>query len=196
MSGYKAYQLHKALKLHFTQEKFDAYKYHLKTRSNVTTYNKLNYRYAFEKLAERYKEPELIDFFVANFLVGNTFAMNMSEETHLMRQSRVQSLTYKTKEDIVLLKHEFPDFDSLCVCDSSGSNPLIELLISNDIQIETCAIIHRLTGFISDKFTKSLVDPLQFKKEKAILIKKYSSVPFINDINRFRHMIVETYREV
>ena len=79
MSGFQAYTIYSALKLHYTQENFDAYKYNFKTRVNPKSYEKLRFKYSFEKLASKYKTREdLIEFYTSNFIAGCSWVMDMN----------------------------------------------------------------------------------------------------------------------
>ena len=74
MTGYETFGIYQALKLHFTQESYDYFKYHGKTNISVSAFENRKDKYHFYKLSRRFTvKDELIDFLVANFI----------EDTHM-----------------------------------------------------------------------------------------------------------------
>ena len=51
MTGYETFSLYQALKLHFTQESYDFFKYNGKTNVSVTTFENRKDKYHFYKHA-------------------------------------------------------------------------------------------------------------------------------------------------
>jgi hypothetical protein len=69
MTGYETFGLYQALKLHFTQESYDFFKYNGKTNVSVTTFENRKDKYHFYKLSRRLAQKEdMIDFIVANLV--------------------------------------------------------------------------------------------------------------------------------
>ena len=180
MSGFEAYKIYNALKLHYTQENFDAYKYNFKTRVNPQSFERLRWRYTFEKIASRFKTREnLIDFYTSNFIKGCNWIMDMNENNLNDMKSRRESFSYNFKTDINKLSSSH-NFDQLCSC-TGGENVLINELCKETIKIETVAMIDLLVNFIKPLLPK-LNDPLGMKREKAILAMKYKNS--LTDIDR------------
>ncbi len=180
MSGFEAYKIYSALKLHYTQENFDAYKYNFKTRIKPESFERLRFRYTFEKIASRCKTREnLIDFYTSNFITGCNWVMDMNEKNLNDMKSRRESFSYNFKTDINKLSSSH-GFDELCSC-AGGENVLINELCKENIKIETVAMIDLLVNFIKPLLSK-LNDPLGMKREKAILAMKYKNS--LTDIDR------------
>ena len=173
MGGFEAYKIYSALKLHYTQENFDAYKYNFKTRVKPESFERLRFRYTFEKIASRCKTREnLIDFYTSNFITGCNWVMDMNEKNLNDMKSRRESFSYNFKTDINKLSSSH-NFDQLCSC-TGGENVLINELCKETIKIETVAMIDLLVNFIKPLLPK-LNDPLGMKREKAILAMKYKN---------------------
>ena len=69
ITGYEAFGLYQALKLHFTTETYDYFKYHGKTSVSITSFENRKDKYHFYKLSRKYTNKEdLINFIVANFI--------------------------------------------------------------------------------------------------------------------------------
>ena len=68
MTGYEVYKTYLALRMHFTNEKYDYQKYRGKVTASEKSFEERRDRYFFKKLATKYSDNELMDYFVANFL--------------------------------------------------------------------------------------------------------------------------------
>ena len=66
--GFDVFKTYLAIKLHFTSDSYDYFKYEGKINCKLDTFTKRNDRYFFHKLSTKYKQDEIIDFFVSNFL--------------------------------------------------------------------------------------------------------------------------------
>ena len=64
---FETYQHYLSLKNHFTNPKYDFFKYGAKTRASVTSFNKRKDKYWFEKTSRKYSDEEVVDFLVSNF---------------------------------------------------------------------------------------------------------------------------------
>ena len=69
MTGYETYTLYNALKLHFTKESFDFFKYHGKTNVTSEQFENRKDKYHFYKLSRKITDrDEMILFLVYNFI--------------------------------------------------------------------------------------------------------------------------------
>lgn len=190
MNGFEAYKIYNALKLHYTQENFDAYKYNFKTRVTPSSYEKIRFRYTFEKIASKYKTREaIIDFFTSNFTAGCFWIMDMNEKNLNERRARLESLTYNFKKDLNYFTEY--DFDELCIC-KNGDNLLIDAFCSKQINIETISIIDSLVNFIKPLLSE-LRDPLGMKKDCALMAMKYKNSLTNIDINQMRAIVINVF---
>ena len=190
MNGFEAYKIYNALKLHYTQENFDAYKYNFKTRVTPSSYEKIRFRYTFEKIASKYKTREaIIDFFTSNFTAGSFWIMDMNEKNLNERKARLESFTYRFKSDINKLSEY--DFDELCSC-KNGENILINEFCKKNINIETISMIDRMVDFIKPLLSE-LHDPLGIKKDCALMAMKYKNSLTNIDINQMRAIVINVF---
>ena len=67
MTSYDAYRLYLAVKLHFTTPNYDFFRHNAKVNSSLNSFLKRNDRFFFHKLTTKYKQEELLDYFVCNF---------------------------------------------------------------------------------------------------------------------------------
>ena len=69
ITGYEAFGIFQALKLHFTSDSYDFFKYHGKSKISVEAFELRKDKYHFYKLSRRLpNREELILFIVANLL--------------------------------------------------------------------------------------------------------------------------------
>ena len=95
------------MKSHFTNSKYDFFKYGGKSRATITSFNKRKDKYWFEKTSRKYSDQEVLNFLLANFInatnpqnlwIGEI--INSGERTYAEWMKRKQSLTYLFKEQL------------------------------------------------------------------------------------------------
>ena len=64
MNGYEAYKLYLAIKLHFSTEDYDFIKHNGKVNCSLDSFTKRNDKYFFHRLSTRFKDEELLNFYV------------------------------------------------------------------------------------------------------------------------------------
>ena len=196
MSPFETYQHYLSLKNHFTNPKYDFFKYGAKTRASVTSFNKRKDRYFFEKTSRKYSDKEIVDFLVSNFVAtdspGNLWIgeiINSGERTYAEWMKRQQSLSYLFKEQSNELFSEIELEDALNC--SKGHPPVLKKFLSGKIDIETLTIYDRIFQF-GKKFDEKLLDPVW--ETVSLKIKKYS--PFLNiDIFQFKRILRQIINE-
>jgi uncharacterized membrane protein len=105
---FEVYQHYLSLKNHFTNPKYDFFKYGAKTRASVTSFNKRRDKYWFEKTSRKYNDEEVVKFLVSNFsaasnpqnlgigsIINNIFGMDK-------KTTEFDLLIQRTKQRIAL----------------------------------------------------------------------------------------------
>ncbi|AOV62189.1 DNA helicase loader [Synechococcus phage S-CAM7] len=190
MSPYDVYTTYLAMKKHFTDAKFDFFRYNGKTRASVTAFNKRKDKYFFERMSRKLSDDEVKMYFIANFVATeNPSAVWVGEimqsgERHYKNLSKkYQSITYTFSQECSTLFDEYtlPQlFDS-----SKGHPPIIKRYLGGDISIETLTILDMIFGFCAKIDTK-LSDPVW--ETVSFKVKKYR--PFINiDITKCKSIL-------
>jgi len=196
MSPFETYQTYLSMKSHFTNSKYDFFKYGGKSRATVTSFNKRKDKYFFEKTSRKYSDKEIVDFLVSNFVAADTPGnlwigeiINSGERTYADWMRRQQSLTYLFKEQSNELLNE-SNLEQ--VLDASRQHPVIlKKFLSGKISIETFTIWDRIFLF-GNKFDKQLLDPVW--ETVSLKIKKYN--PFLNiDVFQFKRILREIIDE-
>ncbi len=176
MNGYETYKIYQALRLHFTTD-YDAVKYNFKTAVKVDTFEKRRDRYFFEKLSRNYNREELIQYFAANLIHNTNMWIGEFNDNRLNEYiSRKEKLTYLVTEDMKKMSDKGYTFDDLCsLFDNKTWNPLIEALRSDEIHIETVAVIDILVNFLN-RVKSEISDPLDINKQMINLVLKYKLI--------------------
>ena len=192
MSPFEVYTQYLGLKNHFTNPKYDYFKYHKKTKASITSFNKRRDKYFFERTSRKFSDKEVVDFLLSNFVstdnpqnlwIGEI--INSGERTYADWMRRQQSLTYLFKEQSNELFSE-TQLDDALNC-SKGHPPVLKKFLSGKLSIETFVIYDTIFRFSAD-FDKKLLDPVW--ETVSLKIKKYA--PFLNiDVFHYRKILRE-----
>jgi len=186
VTPFETYQTYLSMKSHFTNSKYDFFKYGGKSRATMTSFNKRKDKYWFEKTSRKYSDEQVLDFLLANFVntdnpqnlwIGEI--INSGERTYAEWMRRKQSLTYLFKEQLneLLLEN---NLETVFSC-SKGHPLVLKKYLGGEISLETLTILEKVFSFAKN-FDKKLDDPVW--ESVSLKIKKY--LPFIN-INVFQY---------
>ncbi len=186
VTPFETYQTYLSMKSHFTNRKYDFFKYGGKSRATMTSFNKRKDKYWFEKTSRKYSDEEVLDFLLANFVNADTpqnlwigEIINSGERTYAEWMRRKQSMTYIFKEQSEKLLSE-TELEDVFKC-SKGHPLLLRKYLGGEISLETLTILEKVFSFVKD-FDKRLQDPVW--ETVSLKIKKYT--PFLN-INVFNY---------
>jgi len=196
VTPFETYQHYLSLKNHFTNPKYDFFKYGAKTRASMASFNKRKDKYWFEKTSRKYSDEEVVDFLVSNFASADNpqnlwigEIINSGERTYAEWMKRKQSSTYLFKEQSndLLLENEL---ESLFDC-SKGHPKILKRFLSGKLSLENFVIYEKIFRF-SKTFDEKLSDPVW--ETVSLKIKKY--LPFINiDTFKFKKILRELLNE-
>ena len=182
MTGYETFGLYQALKLHFTQESYDFFKYNGKTNISVTTFENRKDKYHFYKLSRRLAQKEdMIDFIVANLVedektwVGSLL-MQESEVNYRKHQKVIQSMSYTFENDCKLI---FRD----CILNpnevlmTDGDYPvLLKKALQKSVNIESMCLLNNMLGFVP-MWSKKIADTIHWPNYRMKLLKYSAFIP-------------------
>jgi|TARA_R100000988_G_scaffold78911_1_gene42601 hypothetical protein len=183
--GFDVYKTYLGVKLHFTSDTYDYYKYGGKVNTKLDTFTKRKDRYFFHKLSTRYAEADILDFFVANFLadskrwIGNLLA-NDGRDVYLDYKKRKEAFAYHFKQDCGSIVSDFRrksiSFDDGFI-PVNGQHPrVLRLLIQRKISYQTTIVLNHFLNFVKNwdkEITEKVVWP-------EISLKVTRLKPFIN----------------
>lgn len=190
MAPFEVYCEYLSLKNHFSNPKYDYFRYNKKVRATITSFNKRKDKYFFEKTSRKYSDEEIVDFLVSNFVAATSInqvwigeIISSGERTYADWTKRQQSLTYLFKEQSnELLSNN--ELENLFSC-SKGHPTILKRFLGGDISLETFVIYDRIFSF-RKKFDKELKDPVW--ETVSLKLQKYS--PFLNiDVFKFKKIL-------
>ena len=155
LSPFDTYKEYLAYKNHFTKEKYDYQRYGGKSRAKIDSFYKRKDRYFFEKMSRKYKDPEIKNFFLANFVntdnpqglwIGNI--MRSGETVYKEWQKRNESLFYqfKQKSDELLDQYTYDEFFDA----SNGHPPILKEHLAGNVSAEEMCVYEKLFGYCKD----------------------------------------------
>lgn len=195
-TGFEAFALYNALKTHFTSSSYDFFKYNGKTNVSKDSFMKNKAKYQFYKLSRKYSLEQLRNFFLANFIYGDsTWVGEMlgpeGDKAYSKWQKTNQSLTYVFENDIIGLLGDDDPEQMLAVIDGQHPNLLREVM-SGSIQIETMVILNDIMNFFP-MWNRKISDDIIWPNWR-LKCEKYT--PFINyDKVKFKNILRELVKE-
>ena len=186
VTPFETYQTYLSMKSHFTNKRYDFFKYGGMSRATMSSFNKRKDKYWFEKTSRKFSDQEVVDFLLSNFVstdnpqnlwIGEI--INSGERKYAEWMKRKQSLTYLFKEQSKELLSE-NDLETVFNC-SKGHPLVLKRYLGGEISLETLTILEKVFSFRKE-FDKKLQDPVW--ETVSLKIKKY--IPFIN-INTFSY---------
>jgi hypothetical protein len=200
-TGFAAYSLWNALKLHFTSDSYDYFKYNGKTNVSKQTFTTNKSKYQFYKLSRKYDLEELKNFYIANFIKGNGDwvgdLLQDGDENYTKWQKTQQSLTYTFENDIIYMFDsvdgaEFWHIDDYFKPIDGGWPMLITKMMHEKISLETVCMLVDILGCMP-KWEKQITEDIIWPTHRRI-IKKYT--PFIQyDKEKCKQMLKEKIKQ-
>ena len=185
VTPFETYQTYLSMKSHFTNRKYDFFKYGGKSRATMASFNKRKDKYWFEKTSRKYSDKEILDFLLSNFVSANNpenlwigEIINSGERTYAEWMKRQQSLTYLFKEQSNELLYN-KKLNEVFDCSNNKHPIVLKKYLGGEISLETLMILEKVFSFVKN-FDKKLTDPVW--ETVSLKIKKYT--PFLN-INVF-----------
>ena len=190
VTPFETYQHYLSLKNHFTNPKYDFFRYGAKTRATITSFNKRKDKYWFEKTSRKYSDKEIVDFLVSNFISSTNpqnlwigEIINSGERNYAEWTKRQQSLSYLYREQMQEFFSENKLEDAFNC--SKGHPPILKKFLGGDVSIECLSICEKIFSFRKD-FDKKLDDPVW--ETVSLKLKKY--IPFLNiDVFRYKKIL-------
>ena len=176
--GYEIYKKYLAIKLHFSKDEFDFFKYGGETKAKYETFIKRNDRYFFVKASRKYG-ADIVDYFVANFVCNKTdYIKDFNEDTYYQWRKRIDGLTYYFKLDMEkLLKKTDNNFDKIFKCYRGQHPPLVKMYMAKKITLETMCILETLVNY-TKVFDKKIQETYIWQTVKRKILKYRPFIKF------------------
>ena len=191
MTDFEAYRQFLALKLHFTSEHYDYFKYNGKHNAPVASFEKRTDKRFFRRLVK--KNIDLTEYYVANFVNGKEWISQFEDSVWKEWLARSQSIEYNFINDAEKLLTSAENFDIIFKCDEGTHPKLLRAYLGKKISLETLVIFDRLLHY-RKRFDKE-IDESYIWPKVSMLIEKYE--PFVKvNIVKCKRMLVEKTREL
>jgi hypothetical protein len=178
ITGYEAFCLYQALKLHFTTESFDYFKYGGKSKVTLTAFENRKDKWHFSKLSRKYHtKEELTQHIVANLVEDdNAWVGSLIEEqgdiNFRKRQKVIQSLSYFFENECQKIFEGRENPNEVLVVNDGEYPILLKMYLQKEIQIETLCMLNSLLNFLP-KWSRSISDTIVWPKHR-MKIEKYA----------------------
>ena len=174
MTDYECYQNYLALKLHFSSE-YDFHKYNGKVSATIESFEKRKDKYKFVRLSKKLSDPQILDFYLANFIRGKEWIGDFDQKNWMAHKKIVQSLQYFYENDLEKLLTTADNFDIIFKCKDGNHPKLIKAYLGKKITLETLVILEKVLQY-REVFDKDITEKFIWPKVSK-LIGKYE--PFM-----------------
>lgn len=186
ITGYEAFCTFQALKLHFSSDSYDFFKYHGKSKIYVDSFENRKDKYHFYKLSRRLpSKDELILFIVANLLHNDNLWIGdlLTEESETIfreRQRIIQSLSYTFENDCRKLFVGIDNPNDLLQSESGDYPVLLTKTLQKEIQIETLCILNSILKFFP-MWSKKITDTIRWPDYRR-KVEKFTAFLSFDDV--------------
>lgn len=181
ITGYETFEIYQSLKLHFTTDSYDFFKYGGKSKVSVDAFENRKDKYHFYKLSRRLpSKDEMMNYIVAQFVHDdNAWVGNMlddeSDSIYRQRQKVIQSLSYTFENDCNKVFDGESNPNAVLQSESGDYPKLLTMALQKSIEIETLCILNRLLNFMP-MWDSKISDTIRWPQYKRKIV-KYT--PFI-----------------
>ena len=192
MTPVETYQSYLALKLHF-EGKYDYFKYGGKTSASAESFEKRKDKFKFVKLSTKLSDPQILDYYLANFIRGKKWIGDFDKTNWLEHKKVNQSLEYVYENDIEKLLTLVEEFDILFRVGEGTHPKLVKAYLGKKVSLETLVILEKVLHY-REKFDAKISETYIWPKV-SLLIKKYE--PFLQiDVRAFRMKTLSLVKEL
>jgi|TARA_Y100000296_G_scaffold77131_1_gene98497 hypothetical protein len=191
MTEFECYQNYLALKLHFGGD-YDFHRYNGKVSATLESFEKRKDKFKFVKLSRKLSDPQIIDYYLANFIRGKKWIGDFEQKNWIEHKKINQSLHYFYKNDLEKLLTFSHEFDILFKCDNGNHPKLVKAYLGKKISLETLVILEKVLQY-RERFDKDITEKFIWPKVSK-LIKDYE--PFMKvSVRRFKRITLNTVKE-
>src|ERR1035441_292887 len=166
MNAFESYELYIAVKQHFTQPKYDFYKYNGKTTASVSKFESRPDKSFFYKIAKHYSRAKLIDLYVANFVdnpelwIGDLLD-ETAETIYTEWQKKIESLSYHFTEQcdglLAWATSKSMKFNELFQVYDADHPIVLKMALQRILTMESFLVLNRILDF-GKNFNRKLDD--------------------------------------
>ena len=198
MTGYETFGIYQALKLHFTTDSYDYFKYGGKSKISVDAFENRKDKYHFYKLSRRLQsKDEMVNYIVAQFVHDdNAWVGNMLDEQsdliYRQRQKVLQSLSYTFESDCYSIFNNAANPNAVLQSESGDYPKLLTMTLQKITEIETLCILNQLLHFMP-MWDSKINDTIRWPQYRRKIL-KYT--PFVNfDKTKYKLLLKKVLNE-
>jgi len=191
MTGYDTYILYNAIRLHFTSDKFDFFKYNGKVKTTPEQFENRKDKYHFYKLSRKHTDKDdMLHFIVYNFIEKDSIWVGdlLTEEAnkrYLKHKKVLQSLSYFFESDCKRLFEDISNPNDLIK--TNGDYPkLLTMTLQHDIAIETFCLLNTILNFVPE-WDNKIQDNIRWPEFKRKVQKFAAFLP--RDVVRYKMLL-------
>lgn len=182
MTPIEIFQLFTSIKLHFTTDKYDYFKYNGKTSKVIDqdSFEKRKDKYHYYKLIREYNDKnDLIDLFVSNFLYEDKVwigdMLDDNAKLNMVRyRNEIKSISDVFNKDCEYLSKLYPNPKEMISC--NGDYPLLlNDFLRNEISFISLCILNNVVKF-ADIWNSKIIDDIIWP---ILYLKIVKFTPFI-----------------
>lgn len=192
MNGYETFEIFQSLKLHFTTDKYDFFKYGGKTNVSISNFENRKDKYHYYKLSRKFGEKDdLINFIVANYVedgvkwVGDLL-LEEAQSNYLKRQKVIQSMSYRFENDCRELFSSTKNPNDVLKVNNGDYPILLTVALRKEIEIETVIILNKILQFIPI-WAKQIGDTIRWPDYRRKVEKYAAFLP--QDVVRYKMIL-------
>lgn len=192
ITGYEAFGIYQALKLHFTTDSFDFFKYNGKSKISVSSFEIRKDKWYFYKLSRKFHtKDELMNFIVHNLVEdenvwSGTLLEEQAEINSQKHQKIIESLSYNFKNECQSVFDGSKNPNKFLEVVDGQYPELLKKTLQKDISIETLCILNKILNFLP-MWNKKINDTIFWPSFKR-RIEKY--MPFVEiDVERYKNLL-------
>jgi hypothetical protein len=185
ITGYEAFGIYNALKLHFSQESYDYFKYNGKTNVSLSSFESRKDKWHFTKLSKKFNnKDDLIFFIVSNLIHNEKFWIGdlLSEDADircLQRKKVIQSLSYTFENDCIKMFEGVSNPNDIILVEDGNHPSLLISYMRKEVEMETMCILNSILNFFP-MWTIKIKDTIIWPSHRMRLL-KYNA--FLNNDN-------------
>lgn len=182
ITGYEAFGIYNALKLHFSQESYDYFKYNGKTNISLNSFESRKDKWHFTKLSKKFNDKEeLIGFIVSNLLNNDRLWVGdlLNDEADSIFSNRkkvIQSLSYFFRNDCSKIFSVVSNPNELLTVVDGEHPKLLVSFLRKEIEIETICILNSLLNFFP-MWSSKIKDTIIWPTHKLKIVKYNDFLP-------------------
>lgn len=198
ITGYEAFGMYQAIKLHFTTDSYDFMKYGGKSKISVDAFDNRKDKYHFHKLSRRLTtQDELIMFLVANFIHNDTIWVGdllteESETIYRQRQRVLQSMSYIFENDCRKIFEGVSNPNEVLQSDDGDYPSLLKMTLQKATEIETLCILNNILGFLP-LWNRKITDTVRWPQYSRKITKYAAFLP--KDVVKYKLILKKVLNE-